>query len=623
VKNRISRRDFLGGVALTAAGLNLSPLEAVARGLIPASALGEDYYPPGLTGLRGSHPGSFSAAHAVAREGQRFSPPREQTGPVQDLVVVGGGISGLSAAKFYRDRYGKDARILVLDNHDDFGGHARRNELSVDGKTLIGYGGSQTIDSPSSYSRVASGLLRDLGIHLDRFYDYFDQSFFSRRNMGQGIYFDAGTYGRHQLVPHLLQTADPSPEDVAAAVDPMPLAETDRAAFARLLAGHVDYLQGRSVDDKRSLLRHISYLDFLAQYAGMPPAVGDVLRDSWLPMIGVGWEAASALEAAEYGFPGTRALAVNEDAGDWHDDPYIHHFPDGNASIARLLVRDLVPDAIPGSTMEDLVTARANYGALDRDGQSTRVRLNSTAVNVQHTPDDSAVDVTYMHAGDLYRVRSRHVIMACYNTILPHICPELPQAQIEAIQYATKIPFVIGSFAIRNWRAFEQAGYYNLYTPGNALFKYLGLDFPVSMGSYQYSQSPDEPIVISAWHTPTARGLPNKAQYRAGRAQMLEMSFSDYETDIFSHLGGMLGPYGFDPERDIAAITLNRWPHGYAYEFEGIGVPAEYDRQNGPHIAGRQRLGRISIANSDSEAWAYADGAIDAANRAVNEQLQL
>ena len=154
------------------------------------------------------------------------------------------------------------------------------------------------------------------------------------------------------------------------------------------------------------------------------------------------------------------------------------------------------------------------------------------------------------------------------------------------------------------------------------MFKYLHLDFPVSMGDYQYSQNPDQPIVVSAWYSPRERGLTNIQQYKAGRAKLLQMSYQDFENDIFNHFDGMLGPHGFDAQRDFSAITVNRWPHGYAYEFEGIGVPAEYDRCNGPHIAGRAQIGRISIANSDSEAYAYVDGAIDAAYRAINEQLQ-
>ena len=169
-KNRnINRRDFINGMALSlAAGSTLSPMEILAQ-----SAVGKSpYYPPGLTGMRGSHDGSFEIAHAVAREGRKFARPKEQTEDTYDLIVVGGGISGLSSAKFFRDRANGPSKILVLDNHDDFGGHARRNELDVDGKTVLCYGGSQTIQEPGKYSKVAAQLLRDLSIDTQRFFDY-------------------------------------------------------------------------------------------------------------------------------------------------------------------------------------------------------------------------------------------------------------------------------------------------------------------------------------------------------------------------------------------------------------------------------------------------------------------
>ena len=622
MSGKVTRRDFVNGVALGAAALGLAPIEALAQRLSTTASPGPDYYPPELTGMRGSHPGSFEVAHAVAREGVRYSPPSEQTGPLYDLVVVGGGISGLAAARFFRDRTDGPSRILVLDNHDDFGGHARRNEFHVDGRMLLCYGGSQTIESPGQYSKVAQQLLRDIAIDVDRFYDYYDQQYFSSRNLGQGIYFDKATFGVDRLTANPLgvllgeRLAD---DDMRAAVRAMPIGKDDQDAFIRLLAGGVDYLEGRSVEDKRTLLRNISYLDFLEQYAGMPEPVLEIMRDSFLQLTSVGWEAESALTAADWWFPGTRELGVQAPAGE--REPYIHHFPDGNAGVARALVRDLVPKAVPGSTMEDLVTARADYALLDTEDADVQVRLNSTAVDVRHTADGKFVDVTYINDGKSYRVRARHSILACYNRIIPHICGEVPEEQAEAIRYATKIPFVKGSIVIRSWHAFMNAGYFDVYSPGDAYFKNMKLDFPVSMGDYHYSKGPDEPIVISAWYSPTTRGLSTKDQYRAGRLKLLEMPFDDFEQDIYSHLDGMLGAYGFDAEREIAAITLNRWSHGYAYEYEGVGVPAEYGRYRGPHIAGRARIGRISIANSDSEAYAYVNGAIDAADRAVDEQL--
>lgn len=618
-QNNIGRRDFINGMALSlAAGTALSPLEILAQSTGSASS----YYPPAVTGIRGSHAGSFEVAHALARSGRKYSPPADQTGSTYDLIVVGGGVSGLSAAKFFRDRRNGSSKILILDNHDDFGGHARRNEFDVDGNTLLGYGGSQTIEKPAKYSTVAKQLLKDIAIDTRRFYDYYDQEYFSRRNLGYGMYFDRATYGVDRVTANPMGGFFgelPTMDRMQAAVRAMPISEDDQAEFVRLLAGGVDYLGGKSLDEKRRILRNISYLDFLEQHATVPEPVRGILRDTFLPLTSVGWEAESALAAAMWWFPGTRELGVQKQ--DEAEEPYIFHFPDGNAGVARSLVRDLIPDAIPGSTMEDLVAARADYSLLDTHDSDVQIRLNSTAVDVAHTPNGKYVDVIYVNDGEAYRSRARHVVLACYNNIIPHLCSELPAEQVEAIRYATKIPFVIGNIAIRNWRAFANAGYHSFYSPGDVYFKYLPLDFPVSMGDYDYSQGPDEPVVISAWYSPTTRGLPAKEQYRAGRHKLMEMTYDDFEQNIYSHLDGMLGPYGFDAEREIAAITLNRWPHGYAYEFEGVGVPAEYDRHNGPHITGRAQLGRISIANSDSEAYAYIDGAIDAADRAVNEQL--
>jgi spermidine dehydrogenase len=221
------------------------------------------------------------------------------------------------------------------------------------------------------------------------------------------------------------------------------------------------------------------------------------------------------------------------------------------------------------------------------------------------------------------QVRGRHVILACYNIVIPHICAELPAAQRQAIAYPEKTPLAYISIAIRNWRAFKNLGIHNVYQPNAACMYSFGLDFPVSMGGYQYPSSPDDATVLHGTFAPTlpGQGLNQKQQHRAGRARILQMSFDDFEQGIIAQLDGALGGGGFDSARDIAAITVNRWPHGYAYEYNDLYDPPEYDPQNGPHIVARAQLGRISIANSDSSAYAFVDGAIDAAVRAVNEQL--
>jgi spermidine dehydrogenase len=619
-KLNITRRDFLNGVALSvAAGSSLSPLELLA-------ASNGSPYPPALTGLRGSHPGSFEVAHALSWGGTSWPTPDSLTDDVYDLVVVGGGLSGLAAAFFYRQQAGKDARILILDNHDDFGGHAKRNEFDVDGKQLIGYGGSQSIDTPGHYSQPSSQLLKDVGIDTQRFYDYFDRSFFRDRKLGRGVYFSREHYGEDVVRPNPMSFGgDVDAEGIADVINSYPLSAQARQSYLTLLTGETDYLAGKSRADKIKLMKEMSYSDYLRQHAGVDEDVIRIFRDQIKGYWGVGYDALSALEGFRLGMPGTSHLGIGELSGDppGRDEPYIFHFPDGNAGVARSIVRQLIPAAVPGKTMEDLVLSKVDYDLLDLASNKTRIRLNSTAVNVQHAAGDGHVDVTYVNNGKPLRVRGKHAIMACYNRIIPHICPEMPAAQQGEIDKATKIPLVYISIAVRNWKAFENLGYQSVYIPQGILMHSFGMDFPVSMGGYNFTQNSSEATIIHGTYVPTVpdQGLTEREQHVAGRRSLYEKTWDDLERGIVRQMSGALEGGGFDADRDIAAITVNRWPHGYAYEYNELYDPPEWSREHGPHQTGAAQIGRISIANSDASAYAYVNGAFDAAHRAVKEQL--
>jgi spermidine dehydrogenase len=566
-------------------------------------------------------------AHSLIWPGAKFPRPSRQTDETYDLVVVGGGISGLSAAFFYRQRVGPDAKILVLDNHDDFGGHAKRNEFKVAGKTLIGYGGSQSIDGPENYSAAAKQLLKDVGIETQRFYDYHDKEYFKKRNLGSAIWFSQEAYGKDVLAQSAFRDflSTPNPASVAAAVETYPISNESKKALLDLLQNDGDYLADLSRTEKIELLRQTSYRDYLLNHVGATKEIADLLNDTTRGYWGVGWDALSALEGYRLGNPGTAKLGIGKIEGDppARSEPYIFHFPGGNSGIARSIVRQLLPEAAPGNTMEDLVTTRMDYSLLDQESSNIRIRLNSTGADVRHTPDQKAVDVTYVQGGEPYRVRSKHVVLACYNSLIPHICPEVPEKQIEAINYATKVPLVYISIAVRNWQAFSRLGYRYIYVPQPTLMHSFGLDFPISIGDYKFTQNPDEPTVLHGTFVPTQphMGLTAKQQHQAGRQRLYAMSFDEFEKKIIRQLDGSLSGGGFDAERDIAGLTVNRWPHGYAYEYNEYSDPPEWNRYNGPHIEGRAQIGRISIANSDASAYAYANGAIDAADRAVNEQI--
>ena len=191
MKDNITRRDFLNGAQIALGSSLVTPWQSVFSSSNSSSIYGNNYYPPKLTGLRGSHDGSWEVMHSRVF-GKKW--PQTQYEEKYDLVVVGAGISGLSAAYTYKKNH-PNAKILILDNHDDFGGHAKRNEFSINGETRIGYGGTETIDTPSSYSDEAKQLISEIGIDVSKFYEAFDQSLYSAMGLGKGIVFDNKSFG--------------------------------------------------------------------------------------------------------------------------------------------------------------------------------------------------------------------------------------------------------------------------------------------------------------------------------------------------------------------------------------------------------------------------------------------
>jgi spermidine dehydrogenase len=626
----IERRDFLGGTLLGAAALAAglgaaTPAEAAAASGAPQDKAG--YYPPLLHGLRGSHPGSFEAAHAL-RDGDFWAEAGKTPGVREqyDLVVVGGGISGLSAAYFYRAQ-NPGARILILENHDDFGGHAKRNEYQLGRRLSLMNGGTLEIDSPYPYSKVADGLIRALGIDPPAFEKKFtDDTFNDRNGLSNGVFFDRESFGADKLVVGL------GKKPVADLLKDAPLSGRVKQDVARVYAGRGASMPGLTDAQMKDKLSRISYAKYMTDILHVDPATLKVFQqithDEW----GVGIDCVPALDAWGFGFPGFDDLHLKDGAaprmsytaaGYANGGSYKFHFPDGNASIARLLVRALIPASISGHSATDVVTARADYTQLDRPGNEVRIRLSSIVVGVRNigpAEESRGADIVYTRFGQLHQVSGKHCVLACYNMMIPYLAPELPAKQKAALHYLVKTPLVYTSVAIRNWRAFKKLGVNGVYSP-EAYWVSMRLNPVTNMGGYHSVGAEDEPVLVFLVRTPCQPGLGMKDQNRAGRAELIATPFETFERNIRDQMGRMLGAGGFDPARDITAITVNRWPHGYAYEYSSLDDP-DWPPGQAPHEIGRQRFGRITIANSDSGAGAYTSVAIDQAYRAVHELLE-
>jgi spermidine dehydrogenase len=613
----ITRRDFLNGVGVAIASSTLSggPLEAFERWQ-PAS---DAQYPPGLSGLRGSHVGSFETAHELAMSRRTWDvASATDTGESYDLVVVGAGLSGLSAAYFFRQAVGRDPRILILDNHDDFGGHAKRNEFVYQGRLMIGYGGTQSIDTPSAFTPEGKRLLAEIGVDLPRFHTAFDQKLYDSLSLTRAVFFDKETFGDDRLVSG--EGSTPWPEFLART----PLVPTVRRDVARLYDEPIDYMDGLTADEKQQRLRRISHRDYLLNVAKVDPGVIPFFQTRTHGWFGRGIDTISAWSAFNNGQPGYSGLGFARPSSRRDVEPYIFHFPEGNAGVARLIVRALIAAALPGTTMEDEVTARLDYSRLDVASQPTRIRLNSTVVRAVHHGDPSTateIDVVYVSGGKARRVRARHCVLACYNAIIPYLCPEMPAKQKDGLKMAVKAPLVYTNVLIRNWTSFQKLGVSSIHAPAG-FHSGIALDFPVSLGSYKCPRTPDEPMILHLTRVPARPGLPMRDQFRAGRAELLQMTFETFERQTREELARTLAGGGFEAARDIVAITVNRWPHGYAQGQNTLSDPdwAENER---PWIVGRAQFGRISIANSDAAATPLTQAAIDQGHRAVQEVLRL
>ena len=636
MKKNIKRRDFLNGAAIAIAAGSTLPARSLfasdsVEQLLPtpsSNGLGKEYYPPTRTGIRGSHNGSFEVAHDLAWRGnkpEKYSEMDED----YDLIIVGGGISGLAAAYLYQQQAGADKKILILDNHDDFGGHAKRNEFQLGDRTLLGPGGSFNLEH-YSFSDTAARVISELGIDLDKLDSAREPDFLlAQLNSSQGYFLNEEHYGQNRIIQGHWPSALEGDEDSIGLIKELGLSTEQHQRLLDLINGEKDLLDDLSLLETKDYIAATSYEEFLIEKAELSLDTVRTFESFNRIFMGLGIESVSVETAFMLGYPGANSVGytgklLNKLMDSIVDNLAFPVFPDGNASVARLLVRKLIPAVVPDTSsnaMEGIVTDRFDYSQLDRSDAPVRIRLNSTAVNVKNI--DDVVEVSYVQNGKPYKVQASHSILACYNGLIPHLCPELPEAQKENLKYGVKVPLVMTSVLIRSGASVHASGPVQYQCPGS-YFSVVTKAPPVSLGDYRDDSRGDNPLVLVMLHAPAPRnnGQQNARDlYRLGRHKLYTTTFETYEKEIKDQLTAMFGANGFDAEQDIEAITVNRWSHGYSYEYNSLFDP-EWEEGQAPHELGRAAIGRISIANSDSEAQAYLHSAIDAAARAVNEIME-
>lgn len=616
MQRAITRRDFVQGAAV-AAGAALQAGALGASGVTNASAavsagaqrMTIADYPPVKTGMRGSHPGAYEIAHALARDGAKFPEPKSAE-EQYDLIVVGAGISGLAAAHYYQKRFGADSKILLLENHDDFGGHAKRNEFHQSGEMVLSMGGTHNLEW-WSFSKTVNAFMQEHDVDCKGMRKQMEFAYGRDAPNSPAMWFDETTYGVNRLVTNFNLSAKLTTEDI----DKIPISDAGRDSLKRFY-GSAPSFEDWTEAEAEGLLSSISYPDFLRQYGGLTEDAVQLFDKEEHGSWGLEMRAISAAEAMWEGYPGAHLFGE-----DWSEDSFgypVAMWPDGNASLVRLMVAKLIPHSAPEVTANNVAIARFDYSALDRENANVRLRLNATVIGVDNT--DQGVSVTYASSeGELKQASARHTVLACYHSVIPHLCPTMPDAQKVALKYQVKVPMILTNVLLRNSEALNKLGVDAISCPGRLharLFLFKGLH----TGGYQRPDSADEAVSLVFWGSisPPEDAVDIRSQLRGSRQKLLELSFEDFEREVRTVLDGLLGPVGFDVAEDILAITVNRWPHGYAYEYMQLWDP-EWQPGEAPHEIARKPFGSVTIANSDAGASAYTHVAIDQAYRAIDE----
>jgi len=616
IDRAITRRDFIYGSTLfvggAIAGCGKNDFPAPGSSHDYSFAVGTDWYGPGGIGdyatSHGNTPDLIRTAHDI--RGGRFQDAATRvadSGEAFDLVIVGGGFAGLSAAHHFH-RLNPSGRALILDNHPIFGGEAKRNDFEVDGIHISGPQGSNdfavqretgdpddyftALNLPREYEFAQPGGAAE-GMRIP--FDNYDYLHWHQRSFDVGHFFrDGSTPWIRDLLPSGLEDS--------------PWSNELQQAFRRLWEIDVQAPDGRELNPWLDSMTIKSYYENIV---GMPEEVASYYDPIMASIIGLGCDAISAHWGLYFDMPGF-SPPRDYDAG------ALISFPGGNAAIARHFVKNFNPEAIDGSSFEEILFGRVAFDELDRDGKPVRIRLRSTAVSVENQTD--RVRVIYERDGELHQLSAKAVVMASAGNVNRHIIRDLPETYHRAYEAFMHSPVLVANVALTNWRFLERLGVAAAIWSEGFGFT-CNIRRPMVVGGQSQPLHPDQPTVLTFYAPLFKPGLPAKQQGIAARAELLGTPFTDYERQIREQMTEMFSAGGFDPVRDIAGIILNRW--GHAYVNPGPGFRFGTNGNPAPPDVIREPIGRIAIGHSELRGHQYWSGAAGEGRRAVETLLDL
>jgi spermidine dehydrogenase len=597
----VTRRDFLGS-ALLASG------SALFSGVTPTELLASTDNFTGYGGVgeysrsNGNTLDVLKAGHAI-RDSLYDPLPKDviDTGETYDCVIVGGGISGLAAGLFFQRSADPQMKCLVLENHPIFGGEAKQNEFLVDGKRLVAHQGSAIYQIQYPHSFLAH-FYDSIGLEKPKLtYQRWsgpDRELPLSKTPYEATGLQHGQYGfwfgaRFGQKPGMWLT-DPIGKNLEGA----PIANGTRGEWLRWLKGEPvektkfehPKIEGDAISrylDSITLEQH-----FMERFGLSRETVRTFLSPVEGGGSGLGPDALSAY--SEYAFEMLHPLPEENGGSD-------QMFPGGNTTIARLMLKSLIPSAIDGQNDVNSVSRNpVNFSNLDRSENLARIRLSCTVIHVQHDGEvnkANSVIVAYSRDGKLYKLKARSLVMAggCWTT--KHIVKDLPETHRRAYAEFYRSPCMMANVAVRNWRFLYKMG-----MTGCRWFEGLGNYLEVCKlaitGTSEATISPDSPIVLSLKVLYSYPGESTEEQGHRGRGEMLGTSFRDYERQIREQFNEMFARAGLDTQRDIAGIILNRWGHAYLSPQPGFFFGLD-GRPAAREILREAPFGRISFANTD------------------------